>query len=185
MENKSDTSRKRLIFRFTAFGLVAISLFVAVLFFSSRLDKNPTYTGGKIVGKPAPDVTLTTLDGEKVKLKDLEGKRVMVNFFNSWCIPCQQEEPALQEFANQHNDDPDFVFIGIVRSDTERNIRNWVKGTDAPFDVMFDDDDKASIAFATTGQPETYAIDRNGTVVASLLSIASVDSLNEMWEATQ
>lgn len=182
---EAKPGRKRLIIRFSIFGVVAICLVVAVLFFSSRLDSSPTYSGGKALGKSAPNVKLETLDGEIISLGDFKGKRVIVNFFNSWCIPCQEEEPALKEFARQHASDPDFVFIGIVRDDSKENIRQWEKETGAPFEVVFDVDEEAKIAFGTTGQPETYAIDRDGIVRASLLSRASVNSLNKMWDATR
>ena len=110
----------------------------------------------------------------------------MVNFFNSWCIPCQEEEPALLEFSREmKSKDEDFVFIGIVRDDSEKNIRNWVKGRDLPFTVVFDENESAAIAFGTTGQPETYVINSSGVVVSSLLSRASADTLNRMWVAAQ
>lgn len=183
-ETQSATSKKRLAIRLVIFGLVAVLLLVSVLFFSSRLNTPPTYSGGKVVGKLVPNVTLKTLEGESISLRDLTGKRVIINFFNSWCIPCQEEEPALIEFANKHENDPNFVFIGIVRDDSEKNIRDWKKGRDVPFEIVLDDNEAASIAFGTTGQPETYAIDRDGRVVASLLARASTQALDELWEAT-
>ncbi len=178
-------SKSRLVLRFSIFAAVVIVLIVSVMFFSSRLNTPPTYSGGKVVGKLVPDVTVTTLEGEKIALRDLTGKRVIINFFNSWCIPCQEELPALQDFEKLHKDDPDFVFIGIVRDDSEQNIRDWVKVNDAPFEVTLDKDEAASISFGTTGQPETYAIDTNGRVVASLLSRASAKTLEQLWDATQ
>lgn len=184
-EARQLPSKKRLAVRFSIFAVVVASLIVAVVFFSSRLDTPPNYTGGKVVGKLVPDVTLKTLEGNKISLRDLNGKRVIVNFFNSWCIPCQEEEPALQEFARLHADDPDFVFIGIVRDDSESNIREWQKGRDVPFEITLDSNEAASISFGTTGQPETYAIDKSGRVVASLLARANEQSLAQLWDATK
>lgn len=184
-ETTLKKSSSRVIMRFAIFGVVLVVLITTVVFFSNRLNSPPTYSGGKVVGKLVPDVTVKTLDGKDVSLRSLAGKRVMINFFNSWCIPCQEEEPALQEFARNHANDPDFVFIGIARDDSDANIRAWVKTHDEPFDVTLDHNEDASIAFGTTGQPETYAIDSDGQVVASLLARASVDSLEKMWDATQ
>lgn len=182
---EKKTSGTRLAIRFGIFGFVLILVIVTVTFFSSRLSSKPTYQGGKVVGKIVPDVTVTTLDGEEIEMRSLVGKRVIVNFFNSWCIPCQEEEPALQEFAREHEGDPDFVFIGIARDDSPANIRNWASSREVPFEVTLDDNESASIAFGTTGQPETYAINSEGLVVASLLARASTESLNEMWDATR
>jgi cytochrome c biogenesis protein CcmG/thiol:disulfide interchange protein DsbE len=171
--------------RLSLFVVVIALILGVVLFFSSQLKNEPNYQGGKAVGRLAPDVTLVKMDGSKISLRDLAGKTVFVNFFNSWCIPCQEEEPALEEFAKNHKDDPDFVFIGIARDDSDKNIRSWVKSHDAPFIPTFDKNEAASIQFGTTGQPETYAINADGEVVASILARASVDSLEKMWQATQ
>ena len=173
------------VLRLSVFLVVILLVVGSVVFFSSRLNGSPTYKGGKVVGKLVPDVTVTTMEGKKISLRSLTGKRVIVNFFNSWCIPCQEEEPVLQEFARKHKNDGDFVFIGIVRDDSEKNIRAWANDRDVPFQIGFDHDEDASIAFGTTGQPETYAIDSSGQVVASLLARASEDTLEKMWDATQ
>ncbi len=181
----AEKNTKRTLIKLGAFiGVVAL-IGAFALFFSSRLETQAQYRGGKVVGQAVPDVELQAIDGETIRLRDLAGKTVFVNFFNSWCVPCREEEPALAEFANQRKDDEDFVFIGIVRDDSRKNIEQWAASRDVPFIIAFDENESASIAFGTTGQPETYAIDRNGRVVASLLSRASVDTLNEMWMATR
>ncbi len=178
-------SRKSLILRFGIFLAVVIVLISSVSFFSTKLNSSPKYSGGKVVGKLAPDVTVVALDGEKLSIRELTGKRVIINFFNSWCIPCQEELPVLQEFARKYQSDPNFVFIGIARDDSEQNIRKWVESNDAPFDVMLDPDKAASIGFGTTGQPETYAIAPDGRVVASLMARASMQAMEELWRSTQ
>src|SRR5215475_6957570 len=66
-----------------------------------------------------PQFDVKTLDGTKVDSGSLAGKTVVVNFFNSWCIPCQQEAPALAQFYDEHKNEPDFVMLGIVRDDDE------------------------------------------------------------------
>ncbi|MFN8015265.1 MAG: TlpA disulfide reductase family protein [Acidimicrobiia bacterium] len=176
---------KKTIFKISIFSLILVLLIGTVLFLSSRLETKPTYSGGKVVGKLLPDVTLEDTNGQSVELRKLIGKRIVINFFNSWCIPCQEELPALQEFASQHTGENDFVFIGIVRDDSKSNIRSWMKNNKVPFDVLFDPDDKASIAFGTTGQPETYAINPDGRVVGSILSQANLTSLEELLSATK
>lgn len=183
-KDKDSLSTSKWI-RIGIFVAVAVALVATVSFLSSRLESSPTYSGGKVVGKIVPDITVTAQDGEEIQLRSLAGKTVMINFFNSWCVPCQEEEPALLEFSRQHKDDPDFVFIGIVRDDSKSNIEAWARDRELPFTVAYDDNEAAAIAFGTTGQPETYVIDANGRVVGGLLSRASVDSLTTLWKAAQ
>ena len=66
---------------------------------------------------PSLEFSVTALDGKKIDAASLRGKAYVVNFFNSWCIPCQQEAPALQAFYDEHKNDPDFAMVGIVRDD--------------------------------------------------------------------
>ena len=68
-----------------------------------------------LVGKAAPAFDLPNLSGGRVTLADVAGKATIVNFWNSWCIPCEQEAPALQQFYAAHKDDSDFAMVGIVR----------------------------------------------------------------------
>ena len=67
--------------------------------------------------KPVPNFDLTTLDSKPISARALAGKTYVVNFWNSWCIPCRQEQPALQRFYAAHRNEPDFAMVGIVRDD--------------------------------------------------------------------
>ena len=67
--------------------------------------------------EPAPTFDLTSLDGKPSARPTLKGKTYVVNFWNSWCIPCRQEEPSLQTFYAEHRPEPDFAMVGIVRDD--------------------------------------------------------------------
>ena len=64
---------------------------------------------------PAPTFSLTAIDDRPVASAQLLGKTYVVNFWNSWCIPCRQEEPALKSFYAAHRADADFAMVGIVR----------------------------------------------------------------------
>ena len=67
--------------------------------------------------KAVPAFSLETLDGKRVSARSLAGKTYVVNFWNSWCIPCHQEAPALESFYARHRTEPDFAMLGIVRDD--------------------------------------------------------------------
>ncbi len=163
---------------------IAITVGVVVIGFgivlATQVNSSPTYEGGPVLGQPAPDFDLPTLEGARVDNASLAGKAVIVNFWNSWCIPCRAEHPALAEFFDRHRDDPDFAMVGIVRDDTDEAARAWVEDQGVDWTVALDPGDRAALDFATTGQPETYAISPDGVVVGKQLSEVSVDNLEEL-----
>jgi cytochrome c biogenesis protein CcmG, thiol:disulfide interchange protein DsbE len=146
-----------------------------------RADTNRSH----LVGKDAPSYDLPTLDGNQVRSSDLAGKVVVVNFWNSWCIPCLQEHGALVEFYRRHAGDPSFAMIGIVRDDTESAIRGYVEQEGVPYTVAFDPGGRAALDFGTRGQPETYAISPDGVVAGSKFGASSVDNLETMYRAAR
>jgi cytochrome c biogenesis protein CcmG/thiol:disulfide interchange protein DsbE len=153
--------------------VVAVAVGVAALavVLAANVGRDPeAATANPIVGKQAPDYTLTRLDGTKVTSAGLAGKTVIVNFWNSWCIPCNLELPTLKAFADAHRDDPDVVMLGIPRSDTAEAIRVAAKGDGVTWSVANDGGAKqATIDFGTTGQPETYVIGPDGVVAGAYL----------------
>jgi cytochrome c biogenesis protein CcmG, thiol:disulfide interchange protein DsbE len=130
--------------------------------------------------KPAPSFSLTTLDSKPISSQSLAGKTYVVNFWNSWCIPCQQEEPALQTFYAAHHDDPDFAMLGIVRDDTSSPIRDYVAANAIKWPVAFDPSGGTELGFGTTGQPETYVISPTGVAACGGLGPVS-DADLEAW----
>lgn len=164
--------------------LVFVLIFGFVIyFFSNNLDTPTQYRGGKLLDQQAPDIKLKSfVDGTTYTIADLKGKTVFVNFFNSWCIPCVEEEPALKEFIDENKSNPNFVFISIARQDSKENIQNWIDENNPIQDVIFDEGE-ISLAFGVTGQPETFAINPEGIVSGTFLSRASKGTLNEMLVA--
>jgi cytochrome c biogenesis protein CcmG/thiol:disulfide interchange protein DsbE len=171
--------RKARYARWVALGCGVVFLGFAVVL-ATQVGSDPSYQGGKVIDRPAPDIDLPTLAGGRITSADLRGKAVVVNFWNSWCIPCQKELPALKAFAAQHAADDDVVLLGIVRDDTEAAIRSYVTEQGIAWPVAFDPDAKAAIDFGTTGQPETYAISKDGVVVAQQFGEVSVANLDAM-----
>src|SRR5690606_2921612 len=107
---------------------------------------------------------LVDLQGNAVRLSDLEGTRVIVNFFNDWCVPCRNELPFILEFNQRHAGDPTVQWVWVARDYTPGAISAWVRDTDPPGLVLLDPRGAAADAFRTTGQPETYAVDVDGVI---------------------
>ena len=146
-----------------------------------RLDSKRSHLNGHAV----PKFAVETLDGERLTSRDLAGKAVIVNFWNSWCLPCQQEHPALTQFYARHNDDPNFMLVGIVRDDTKAATERWVNKHGDDWTIATDPGGKAALAFATRGQPETFAISPDGVIVGYQYGPSSVDDLEQLLSAAR
>jgi cytochrome c biogenesis protein CcmG, thiol:disulfide interchange protein DsbE len=166
---------------------LAVGAFVAVLavVLATQVGTDPRADTNRshLVGKDAPVFDLPTLDGNHVRSNELAGKVVIVNFWNSWCIPCIQEHPALVEFYRRHAGDPAFLMIGIVRDDTESAIRRYVDKKGVPYTVAFDPGGRAALDFGTRGQPETYAISPDGVVQGAQIGPSDVALLERLYAA--
>ncbi len=158
-------------------GAVALLLGVVLV---TVVGSGTETTGGRLLGKEAPDFDLPTLDGAGVRSDDLAGRGYLVNFWNSWCVPCRQEHPALVEFYERHRDERDFEMIGIVRDDTDEAAREYVESEGVEWTIALDPGGKAALAFGTTGQPETYFVGPDGVVTGVHIGPASVERLEEM-----
>jgi cytochrome c biogenesis protein CcmG/thiol:disulfide interchange protein DsbE len=135
--------------------------------------------------KPVPAFSLETLDGMPMSAQSLAGKTYVVNFWNSWCIPCHEERPALQAFYAAHRSEPDFAMIGIVRDDEARAVREYVAEHSIDWPVAFDPNGRAGLGFGTTGQPETYVISPGGVAACGTLGPVTRASLEVFLRAAR
>ena len=119
-------------------------------------------TGGSI-GATAPAFELADLDGNPVRLADLRGRPVIVNFWASWCIPCVEEFPLLQDAETEHAADG-LVLVGIVYRDNAEAARSFMERMGADWPTLMDPGEKVAEEFGIFGPPETFFIDPQGTV---------------------
>jgi cytochrome c biogenesis protein CcmG/thiol:disulfide interchange protein DsbE len=119
-----------------------------------------------IVDRPAPALAGPTLDGGHVDLADLRGSVVLVNVWASWCAPCREEMPLLDEAAREWGPQG-LRMIGIDVNDDDETARQFLAGLGGTsFPSIADADGRLALEWGTTGVPETFVVDRDGTVVA-------------------
>ena len=133
-----------------------------------------------------PDVTLASLDGgAPVSLRGLKGKAVLANFWASWCEPCKDEAPILEETWKQHRD-RGLVVLGLDYNDFGKDARAFSERFGLTFPLVVDRGKTAGEAFGITGLPETFVVDRRGKVLAVLVgtldSERNRDRLDELVE---
>jgi cytochrome c biogenesis protein CcmG/thiol:disulfide interchange protein DsbE len=118
---------------------------------------------------PAPDFTLTTYDGQEIRLSDLRGQVVIVNFWASWCVPCRDEAPDLQRVHERYQD-RGVTVVGIAYTDTEANARAFIEEFNMTYPTGPDLGTRISDRYNILGVPETFIIDQQGNVVKFIIA---------------
>jgi peroxiredoxin len=113
---------------------------------------------------PAPDLTLTDMQGTSRSLKEYRGQVILINLWATWCIPCTKEMPTLQTFYDQYKENA-FVVIAINDGEPTINVLQFVKDYELAFSIWLDPNYQATEqAFKTMNLPSSFVIDREGIV---------------------
>jgi cytochrome c biogenesis protein CcmG/thiol:disulfide interchange protein DsbE len=134
------------------------------LFYFYALKRDPQVQPQALVGKLVPDLTLPTLaEGQPVRLREAAGEGPMVvNFFASWCAPCEIEHPILMGMKGAG-----VRVVGVAYKDAPPNTQAFLTRLGNPFtSALVDRDGRAGVEFGVTGVPETYVVGRDGKVLA-------------------
>lgn len=118
--------------------------------------------GAVAIGDRVPGFDFTTFSGETLSTNQYEGKVILVNFWASWCKPCEQEARELEEAYRHYKSGGDVVFFGLTYVDTEPNSLAYLKKFDITYPNGPDLATKVSQSFRVRGVPETFIIDREG-----------------------
>ena len=159
------TLRLRLVAQGVAIGLVAL-LFI-LLAWSLLNDEGGGLAAAANRGdRPtAPDFTLERLDGDgDLQLSSLRGKAVVLNVWASWCIPCKEEAPYLEQLWRS-NRDRGLVVVGLDARDFRADAQRFAERFGLTFPLVYDGPGDELDGYGITGFPETFVIDREGRVV--------------------
>lgn len=154
---KSTPSKNRMLL-FGGTALIVI-LFLGIL----ALAANQRMAGALASGAP-PDFELKTFERETIRLADLHGKAVIVNFWASWCIPCRDEAPILQSTWLKYKDQG-LVLIGVDYVDTDSEAKKFMQEFGITYPNGPDIGTRISQAYRITGVPESYFITREGKLL--------------------
>ena len=157
----------------TLIFLILIFLGSAVAFFIVRHQYTPSTAR---VGLPAPNIELTDSYNNKLKLSELKGSVVFVNFWATWCPPCIDEMPSIERLSRNLAGNSKFKMVTILYNDDMNKVLGYMKEMNYTFPVYLDSEGDAAEKFGITGVPETFIIDKNGILRNKVVGPSEWDS---------
>lgn len=126
----------------------------------------PEESAGIQPGETAPDFELETLEGDTVRLSDLRGQKVILNFWATWCGPCREEMPEMQEFYDNNEEEVEILAVNLLETETDdSNAQEFIDEFQYTYPVLLDEGAEVSEAYkGSVAVPTTYFIGTDGTI---------------------
>lgn len=133
---------------------------------------------GPNVGDKAIDFKLSDLSGKAVTLSQFKGKKVIINFWATWCPPCKEEMPVMEEFYKNNRENIEVLAINI---DPQYNVEEYKESMGLTFPILLDKDDKINKAYDILTVPTTYVINEQGIITHKQIgAITSLEAFNAL-----
>jgi cytochrome c biogenesis protein CcmG, thiol:disulfide interchange protein DsbE len=164
-------------------AVVACAVAVAALL-ATALARPATTPASPLVGRAAPDFRLQGLNGPPVRLADLRGQVVVVNFWASWCAECRTEQQALDATWQRYRDSG-VVVVGVNFQDQTDDARNYLQEFGSSYPVVRDADSSTALAFGLRGVPEKFVVAPRGRIVDRVVGPVTADALARRIETAR
>ena len=169
-QRRSGGKRRIIVFLTVSLACVALLVLLGSQILAPAQSQTNSGTS-PLLGHPAPDFTLAALSSRpapSVHLASLKGKPVMLNFWASWCVPCQHEAPLLQA-TWQRVQSQGIIFLGIDFQDDHSQGLNFLHTYGITYPNVVDPDGSVTISYGVTGVPETIFLNRSGVIVSHVI----------------
>jgi cytochrome c biogenesis protein CcmG/thiol:disulfide interchange protein DsbE len=159
--------RRRRILIFCVVSLFNVGLLTFLV--TQLLTPAPKSASDPLVGHPAPDFSLAmpgSSTGKSVlSLSDFKGKSVVLNFWASWCAPCKEELPLLEStWKRMQAQGKDVIFLGIDFQESNSTASSFLRQNSITYPTVLDSSGSVALTYGITSLPDTFFINRNGTV---------------------
>jgi peroxiredoxin len=175
---------KKIIASVALLSLITVAIVQAMDNESKGKDEKDAL-GGLKIGAKAPDFSLKTLDGKQVELSDYEGKKVMLNFWATWCPPCKKEMPDMEKYTQQAGDD---VVVLAVNIDPENDVQAFVEDNGITFTIPLDSQsakNPVNERYKILSIPTTYFIDKKGIIRNKVISAMTLKDMERNINSMQ
>ncbi len=169
-QRRSGGKRRIIVFLTVSLACVALLVLLGSQILAPAQSQTNSGTD-PLLGHPAPDFTLTALSSRpapSVHLASLKGKPVMLDFWASWCVPCQHEAPLLQA-TWQRVQSQGIIFLGIDFQDDHSQGLNFLHTYGITYPNVVDPDGSVTISYGVSGVPETFFLNRRGVIVSHVI----------------
>jgi cytochrome c biogenesis protein CcmG, thiol:disulfide interchange protein DsbE len=161
-------------------ALIPVAAVPVIALLGFGLTRDARIVPSPLPGKVAPAFALPTLGGgasDTLRLADLRGQVVLLNFWASWCIACIGEHPLFIE-ADHRWKDRGLRVVGVVYQDTRDNARQWLRERGGDWTTVLDEASRTAIEYGLFGVPETFFIDRHGRIAYKQIGPVTEDVLD-------
>ena len=135
-------------------------------------------------GETPPNFTLTTLDGQTVTLSDLKGKKVMLNFWATWCPPCKAEMPHMQSYYEDYAKEKNIEIVAVNATKSEKSIdhvKEFASSYDISFPIAIDEGNKVNNLYKVVSIPSTYFNDSEGYVQHYIIGPVDEEKIDDYF----
>jgi cytochrome c biogenesis protein CcmG/thiol:disulfide interchange protein DsbE len=186
----TERRQKIIAFWFLVLSLGVLSILV------KGLGLNPGNVKSTLVGKQAMDFEVEVLHGaeslppgitNKIRLTDLRGKKVILNFWASWCTGCRDEARDLEAYWQRHRDQ-DTIVLGVAIQDSPEAAKQFAEAEGKTYPVALDVNGKLSLNYGVYGVPETFLISAEGLILhreAGPVTLKLLEDLNLKFQANR
>jgi cytochrome c biogenesis protein CcmG/thiol:disulfide interchange protein DsbE len=176
-ETEAPRRRRTVLWASIAVGVIVAIVAIAV---GTRPAAGTHQTASPLIGHPVPLAPGQLVTGAPFSPDSLHGQWALVNFFATWCIPCQHEHSELVAFSRRHAGDTQVV--SVVFQDDTSHVTSFFAQHGGDWPVVRDPAGRTALDFGVTGVPESYLVDPNGIVVARLVGGVQADALDVLLQ---
>ena len=170
-------NRKKILISIILILILSLLFILGKNYLPFPKQKKEQITTGVNPGNKAPDFTLESLYGKKIKLSTLQGKKVFLNFWASWCGPCRSEMPDIEKLNENYNK---IEILTVNIKEEKKKVLDFIMTKGYTFPVFLDKDGKVSNMYQARGIPTTYIIDEQGTIRARHTGILDYSKMKEL-----